>query len=608
MVLNNGKETNSNKTRRTPVKAKPDEATRYNRTELRTTLEDNDYCEEYVDNITRIILLPKQELVEELKMLDKSKCKIISTRLWELCKQTFNQFNVKKMKNRTSQDKIVEDIYYFSLMLVENKVVDDNILILITNDSDKTENCPHISDSINKIASLAVAQTGASDLEIRLNMNNDIINNSDKLIDLENDIKSISDDRVKILNKLIEFENLFKTINTSLAHCIAENISLKKYIDENIPQSVSNNNLNLQDENINLNITTKRSIETVYREAEEDYHPSDMDDFSEDETAGEKFSKKIKKTNSKCELIQKNIMNDNNVINKTISFSQVLTKTSAEIHNKDITNKNDCTIVLLDPIVNLEEENVLVSDKGITNIQCELPVKSTSSNISKENNFQNNFTSIEKNKKIKPYYYDPENFPKYNTYKNINNNHNIERASYNDYYQQNNNRQHYPQNNNNINNNRRNYSESKSINRISKDPVYYKGQTIIGKAPIAHKLTKIVGIGGTQINCKFGGIKKQKFFEVYLGRIDPQANMDDIKSHLDNINLNASDLIELKISNHKNLNQNSTKSFMFKIPYENKDKIYNSNNWPENVVVTKYKRPFQFNNQQNDILLSKNNV
>ena len=121
-------------------------------------------------------------------------------------------------------------------------------------------------------------------------------------------------------------------------------------------------------------------------------------------------------------------------------------------------------------------------------------------------------------------------------------------------------------------------------------------------------LTKIVGIGGNAINCNFGGIKKLKYFEVYLGRIDPQAKISDIKSYLDNMNLNASDLIELKILNHKNLSLNSTKYFMFKIPYENKDIIYNNNIWPNNVVVSKYKRPFQINISKNDNLISKNNV
>ena len=60
---------------------------------------------------------------------------------------------------------------------------------------------------------------------------------------------------------------------------------------------------------------------------------------------------------------------------------------------------------------------------------------------------------------------------------------------------------------------------------------FYKGQTIIGNAPTIHKLTKIVGIGGNAINCNFGGIKNLKYFEVYLGKIDPQAKISITKSY-----------------------------------------------------------------------------
>ena len=93
----------------------------------------------------------------------------------------------------------------------------------------------------------------------------------------------------------------------------------------------------------------------------------------------------------------------------------------------------------------------------------------------------------------------------------------------------------------------------------------------------------IVVIGNSQsTNMKV--VPNEKMFHVYIGRIDNDSTIEDVKKALNKLNLKVFNLLKLK-NNH-----NYFQSFSFLIPYEQKDMIFEKSYWKTGMVVRKYKK------------------
>ena len=68
-----------------------------------------------------------------------------------------------------------------------------------------------------------------------------------------------------------------------------------------------------------------------------------------------------------------------------------------------------------------------------------------------------------------------------------------------------------------------------------------------------------------------------------MGRVSKEMSNDDVRNYVQAKNIGAYDIEQLNTEKHDRF-----KSFKFKIPYENKDSIFDSNLWPKGLLLRKF--------------------
>jgi hypothetical protein len=132
--------------------------------------------------------------------------------------------------------------------------------------------------------------------------------------------------------------------------------------------------------------------------------------------------------------------------------------------------------------------------------------------------------------------------------------------------------------------------ESESSSLWSKKPSYaYQVKKPFNTTTVLkHKKTISTG-NGSKNKHSLKSAMHNKAFSVYIGRIDNSESVDSVGELLEtmktSINLQFSNLAELQRSHSK------FKSFRFEIPYDQRSLIYDENNWPEGIVLSKYNPP-----------------
>ncbi len=80
-----------------------------------------------------------------------------------------------------------------------------------------------------------------------------------------------------------------------------------------------------------------------------------------------------------------------------------------------------------------------------------------------------------------------------------------------------------------------------------------------------------------------------KTFDVYIGRVHNEENIDTVRTMLDDMRsqhkLEHSNLTELARIHNK------LQSFKFEIPYAQRTLIFDSDIWPEGIVLSKFNQP-----------------
>ena len=87
-------------------------------------------------------------------------------------------------------------------------------------------------------------------------------------------------------------------------------------------------------------------------------------------------------------------------------------------------------------------------------------------------------------------------------------------------------------------------------------------------------------------NEDFKTVETKRYFPVYMGRVDKAMTLDGVKDYLRTKNIGTYDVEILNTEKHKRF-----LSFKFKIPYANKEKIFDDTLWPKGLLLRKFLQP-----------------
>ena len=94
-----------------------------------------------------------------------------------------------------------------------------------------------------------------------------------------------------------------------------------------------------------------------------------------------------------------------------------------------------------------------------------------------------------------------------------------------------------------------------------------------------HTTTKVTG--SRKAVQQFRAVKRTA--DAYVGRVAGDASVEDIKKYvLDNFDITIEDIVQLEIKTDR------YKAFKITVAYNDRDKLFNSELWPEDVVVDKF--------------------
>ena len=128
--------------------------------------------------------------------------------------------------------------------------------------------------------------------------------------------------------------------------------------------------------------------------------------------------------------------------------------------------------------------------------------------------------------------------------------------------------------------NKRSREQLQSPQPEAKKPLISTSKPVTKPNDEKRKVTKTIG---KKDDDGFLVVQRKRFFPVYMGRVSKEMSNDDVRTYVQAKNIGAYDIEQLNTEKHDRF-----KSFKFKIPYENKDSIFDSNLWPKGLLLRKF--------------------